>query len=470
MPTSKVYIVTDLGPGDGGKGGVVHKLCTLRKPHTVIKVGGSQGSHGVRTFRGQSFNFSFFGCGTLEGTRTHISRNMVFDPMGLIHEGRLLRYTCGSENIFDLMTVDEDAVCSTPFHTMSTQLRELARRDNPRGTIGTGVGEAYEDASRYPLLSIVAGDLCRSDLRDMLEEIRRQKIQDLQSILEAGPECFLPADRETAQELTKMFLNERFSKETAKRFQEMHSLVKVVAYDYLRSTILAREGVAVVESSHGVLTDKFFGFYPHTSKLRTIPQMTFSMLVDDCGYTGEIVHLGVTRAYSIRHGAGPMPTEDSIMLETLLPGSHKEENRWQGKVRVGPLDTVLLRYAIEVCGGPHVFDGIALTWFDQIEKNGIWRICTDYGDMHSGFPLFFNLKGDLYVNWFYVVDDDQHFQKMEELGTILQGVKPHIMEYRVRDLAMKDRIALAQNVVHTLTRVPARMISLGPTERDKVLC
>ena len=64
MTEKKAYTVTDLGGGDGGKGGVVHKLCSLRKPHTVIKVGGAQGHHGVTTSRGEQFAFSQFGCGT----------------------------------------------------------------------------------------------------------------------------------------------------------------------------------------------------------------------------------------------------------------------------------------------------------------------------------------------------------------------------------------------------------------------
>ena len=38
----KVYIVTDLGPGDGGKGGVVHKIASQFNAHTIVKVGGAQ--------------------------------------------------------------------------------------------------------------------------------------------------------------------------------------------------------------------------------------------------------------------------------------------------------------------------------------------------------------------------------------------------------------------------------------------
>ena len=55
MKEKKVFTITDLGGGDGGKGGVVHKVCAVKKAHTVLKVGGAQGSHGVRTTNGESF-------------------------------------------------------------------------------------------------------------------------------------------------------------------------------------------------------------------------------------------------------------------------------------------------------------------------------------------------------------------------------------------------------------------------------
>ena len=43
----KIYAVTDLGPGDGGKGSVVHKISCMKRARTILKVGGAQGRHGV---------------------------------------------------------------------------------------------------------------------------------------------------------------------------------------------------------------------------------------------------------------------------------------------------------------------------------------------------------------------------------------------------------------------------------------
>ena len=47
---------------------------------------------------------------------------------------------------------------------------------------------------------------------------------------------------------------------------------------------------------------------------------------------------------------------------------------WQGPFRTGPLDAVLLRYALEVCGG---IDGLAVTHLDRIPDP--LPLCRRYG-------------------------------------------------------------------------------------------
>jgi adenylosuccinate synthase len=146
------------------------------------------------------------------------------------------------------------------------------------------------------------------------------------------------------------------------------------------------------------------------------------------GFTGQIVNLAVHRAYSIRHGAGPLPTADPAMNELLLPGSSKEENRWQGKVRVEPLDFVQMRKAL-TDSLPIQFDGLALTWFDQINKNGLWHFCDHY--QSDGTPVIENVAIPL-------------------------GLSPEkLFNFAAQQMAK-------------FVNVPVRMVSFGPTETDKV--
>jgi adenylosuccinate synthase len=453
----KLYIVTDLGPGDGGKGGVVHKISHLRNAHTILKVGGAQGSHGVSTSGGDRFAFSQFGCGTFEGGRTHLSRRFVVSPEGLLNEAQALRYDCGLGDVFNLLTVDWNALCATPYHGIASRIREMARGHNPRGTIGTGVGEAYRDAQRHPELAIRAGDLVGNDVRDRLAAVCERTSADLAPLIEAG---FLPEDQETAQRDIELLRDPGFLTYVVRRFSEVAQRTTVVGAEYL-GTVLAREGVTVVESSHGVLTDRYQGFHPHTSAIRTLPRFTRDML-RGAGYDGDTVSIGVTRAYQIRHGAGPMPTADEAMAENLLPGSHKDENRFQGKVRVGPMDLVLLRYAIEACG-PQAFDGLAITWFDQVQRNGRWQVCNQYRGVTD--PTFFDSPERIKVR---VGDDEAQLVHQERLGILLRTCSSELTEFSVvPDAGRGDLYDLCAGVLHEQLNVPVRMVSFGPTERDK---
>jgi adenylosuccinate synthase len=458
--TNKVYTVTDLGPGDGGKGGVVHKISCMMHARAVVKVGGAQGEHGVSTSKGESQGFSQWGCGTFEGVRTHISPRMIISPEGLLNEGNILIYRHGIHNAFDLLTVDERALCATPYHGIASRLKELARGDNPRGTVGTGVGVAYRSSQKFPELDIRARDLFRPDLKDLLAAVRDKQLRELDTIIKGE---FLTNDREEANREINLLYDDGYIDYIAKRFWEVSGRVKIVDPGFLRREIFSKDGVVVVESSHGILTDHFHGFHPHASAIRTLPCFTHAMLKES-GYDGQVVNIGVTRAYSIRHGAGPMPTDDPEMAEKLQPGSYNEASRYRGNVRVGPLDLVLLRYAINVCGGAKSFDGLAVTWFDQILANREWHICNHY--MGADDQEFFTPNGAIKI--LYGTDDKQ-LDHQERLGKRLMSCKPEISTLSIPSDAGKDELySFCSGILEKESGVPVRMVSFGPTEKDKI--
>ena len=458
--TEKIYVITDLGQGDGGKGTVVHKVATMTDAVCVAKTGGFQGSHGMWNSDGQHFGFSQFGCGTFEGIKTHITPLMVASPEGWLNEGNALRYQYGIHNAFDLLTIDERALCATPYHGIASRLKELARGNNPRGTVGTGAGETYRYSHKYPDLTIRAGDLLRSDLRDRLIDIREQIRENLDSIIK---EEFLPADRDTAEKEIALLYDDGFLDYIAGRFQKAGREASIVDSDYFEREILSQDGIVVVERSHGVLTHPENGFHPHTNAIPTLPCFVRNML-KEAGYDGPIVDIGVTRAYAISHGARPMPTADPAMAESLLPGSHKEKNRYQGEVRVGPLDLVLLHYAIEVCGGPSAFAGLAITWFDQIQANGKWNLCDRYQNADN--RIFFTPSGAIKVRR---GTDEKQLEYQEALGNELLRCKPEITTLALPPTAIREELfSFCAGVLEPRLGVPVRMVSFGPTELDKV--
>lgn len=176
MTIKRIINVFDLGPGDGGKGGVVHKYSTEYDAHTILKVGGAQGSHGVTT-EGQSFAFSQWGCGTFENVPTHITSRFVMSPDALVAEANALQLA-GVSDPWGLLTIDGNAICSTPYHGFSSRIRELLCGKNRRGTIGSGVGQAYRRHLSDPTYTFRAFEFSKihvSRLIGKLEAVRNHE-------------------------------------------------------------------------------------------------------------------------------------------------------------------------------------------------------------------------------------------------------------------------------------------------------
>ncbi len=325
-------IVVDLGYGDAGKGTVIDWLCARGPYATVVRFnGGAQAAHNVVTARARHHTFAQFGSGTFTpGVATHLSRFMMVDPLALAAEAAHLA-ALGAGDALDRLSVDRDALLTTPYHRAANRARATATR---HGSCGMGVGEtaayalARADAPRV-------GD-CRSParLRRRLTRLRDHLFDQLGTLDVPGIE------------------------ECAEAFGAFAARVRITGDGYL--TTLLRRGPAVFEGAQGVLLDERYGFHPYTTWSTT----TFAnaeTLLEEAGPVarrGGVRRLGVLRAYQTRHGPGPFVTEDPGLMRTER---HNRRGRWQGAFRTGQLDAVALRYALEVCGGA---DALAVTHLD----------------------------------------------------------------------------------------------------------
>ena len=246
----KIYVVTDLGPGDGGKGGVVHALSRNFDASVIIKRGGAQGSHGVRTSYGESFNFSQWGCGTFEGVPTFLSEQMVISPVGLGNESEALK-RLGIYDPFTLLSVDPSCICATPFHRISSQLEELLLRNNPRGTIGTGVGQAYRMHNALGKEATIRA----SELRNReVVRIKLQKQLDYyrERYARISQEDGLPGDAELIAENLDLLYDDGFLPYCLDLFEDVGKKLRLESL----SEVLKGDGVAVVEWSSGRRRDR----------------------------------------------------------------------------------------------------------------------------------------------------------------------------------------------------------------------
>ena len=127
---------------------------------------------------------------------------------------------------------------------------------------------------------------------------------------------------------------------------------------------------AVFEGAQGVLLDEYRGFHPHTT-WSTVTAHHAWELVEQAGAQSVCV-LGITRSYTTRHGAGPLPTFSEELTERLRdPGN--PHNPWQGSLRCGWLDLPLLRYAAAAAGP---LDGMVVNHLDQVSDG--WQVCEGY--------------------------------------------------------------------------------------------
>jgi len=321
-------IVVDLGYGDAGKGTVVDLLCARGPYAAVVRFnGGAQAAHNVVTADGRHHTFAQFGSGTLTpGVTTHLSRFMLVDPLALAAEAGHLA-AVGAGDALERLTVDRDALLTTPYHRAANRARDTARR---HGSCGMGIGET----AAYALASEEAprvGD-CRSPAR------LRRRLRLLRDHLfdELGP-LGVPAIEECAA-----------------AFTAFAGRVRVTDEEFLPS--LLRRGPVVFEGAQGVLLDERFGFHPYTTWSTTTFANAETLLAE--AGAGGARRVGVLRAYQTRHGPGPFVTEDPGLDR---PEPHNRHGRWQGAFRVGHLDAVALRYALAVCGGA---DALAVTHLD----------------------------------------------------------------------------------------------------------
>jgi adenylosuccinate synthase len=320
-------IVVDLGFGDAGKGATVDWLCANGSVGAVVRFnGGAQAAHNV-VADGRHHRFAQFGSGTFTGVPTLLSRHMLVEPIALAAESVALA-RLGVADPLRLLHIDGDALLTTPIHVAANRAREDARGTARHGSCGIGIGETAEYALQHRAPTV-------ADCRDTVQLTR---------VLDALARHYAPLIGDHIGSITDLVT----------LYREFAAAVRIVGPGALAT--FATQGQLVFEGAQGVLLDEWRGLHPHTTWSTVEPRHARAMVTA----LGERPYvLGVTRTYLTRHGAGPFPTEDPALA---LPEPHNTTGEYQGAFRIGHFDPILLRYAIEACGG---IDGLSVTHLDQ---------------------------------------------------------------------------------------------------------
>ncbi len=358
---------------------------------------------------------------------------MLLDPLAMVAEERHLQ-AIGVPDAFQRTTIDERALIITPFQRAVNRLKELERGDGRHGSCGVGIGETMVDYLEHGQRALFAGDLRDAD-------ILRAKLRFLREVnLEKARALRLPDSEPVALERQPL-LDPNWSGWLIDAYRDFAGQAKIVPGTHLHA-ILDRPGAVVFEGAQGVLLDEWNGFHPHTTWSTTTLEYA-DRLLREAGYSAPTTRIGITRAYATRHGAGPLVTEDPA-LARALPDPNNGFGAWQRGFRVGWLDLVMLRYALDVVGP---LDGLAVTCLDRLAALPELRVCRRY-----------------------------HYDTFA-VERIARSSTPHALPYQeqiTRSLARcRPRLesvaspAALLELLATELGVPVHLVSEGPTAEEK---
>lgn len=335
--------------GDEGKGMMTcllaQNIMQQRGSCTVVRYNSSaQAGHTVQ-INDKRHVFHHFGSGAMVGARTHLGPRFVAHPMLFRKE----KATLDGLGSCTRATIDPRALITTPYDMLLNQAAEHARGAARHGSCGIGFGETIERTEVGGIDFRVRDLSSRQRTRDILEHIRNHYFPKR---LQALGIC--------ENSLTQLSAND----DLLDRFiQDLDYFVKSVRLS-MPDEIDA--GGIVFEGAQGLALDEDLGHFPHVTRSKTgIPYM-----MDFCaeaGISAIDIHYG-TRAYTTRHGAGPLPHEG---MKTP-PGFHDATNvpnDYQGTLRFAPLDHEAL-FAL-------ISRDIARNNYPIEIQQGMWISCLD---------------------------------------------------------------------------------------------
>ena len=374
MKDRNAVIVADLGYGDSGKGIIIDTLARTHDAHTVVRYnGGAQAGHTVVAPDGRLHTFSQFGSATfVSNTATYLSHCMLVDPVAIINEETYLA-RLGVHGTLARHFVHRDAKIVTSYAKLLNKLRERLRGDGRHGSCGMGIGETVRFALHHPKEALRMSDL--DDAQSLRSKLvfQREYTDTIIKELRAGSSAFPRLDAEW-QELS----GDNYIDAAVSQYAAIASQLQIVDEAWEKK-LFNKEGTILFEGAQGVLLDERYGFHPFTTWSDTTYKNADEILLRH-EFGGEVKRLGVLRAYSVRHGAGPFVTEDRELSESL-PDSHNVFGDWQREFRVGWFDAVASRYALKVARGT---DALAITNIDRLVPLQKWKIATSYkGSTHT---------------------------------------------------------------------------------------
>ena len=316
---AKVIAVIGAGYGDEGKGLMTDYYSSQYTDAVVIRSnGGAQAGHTVVTPEGDRHVFSHFGSGTFNGSPTFLSKHFVCNPILFVKEHKLLIDKFGIE---PEVYVDGGSIITTPFDMLLNQTHEAIRGDDLHGSCGVGFGETLERKEVFDVINIAdLSYFSDSDLTASLKQIRNEYVPTRIDLSTAG-ETFL-----------QIINNDELISDFIDACNYMMSHVKLKQPYHLKDSTL------IFEAAQGLLLDMDYGYFPHVTRSNCGMRNIREILSEIPGEHDITVNY-VRRAYTTRHGAGPLDGELTLKeLRHNVVDETNITNEFQGTLRFAHAD------------------------------------------------------------------------------------------------------------------------------------
>ena len=402
--------------GDEGKGKAVDYLAE-QADYVARFNGGNNAGHTVINEFG-TFKIHLVPSGIFaRNTIGLIGGGVVIDPAVLLDEIEMLNKA--GVDVDGRLWISPRAHLIMPYHKILDGLYEEAKGAGATGTTRRGIGPVFADKVSY-------NGIRWSDFGSNAFESRLQVKLELKNkiILALGGGAL--KYEEVRDTYRAYYLKSK------PYIKELFSLVQ----DGLKAN-----KNFLLEQAMGTFLDTDWGTYPFVTASTTIPSAASAGLGIPPRFITNVV--GVTKAYTTRVGAGPMPTEITDTRSAVYE-QFGEVAATTGRIRrVGWLDLEIVKTAVQLSGVTE----ICLTKLDVLSSLEEIKVCTHY-----------ELNGETLR---YADVDAYGLEQVKPVYQTVPGWDEDISKART----FEDLPAAAQSyvkLVEDAAGVPVKWIGVGP--------
>ncbi len=356
-------------------------------------------------------------------TKCLIGGGVVIDPAVLVEEMNSLRKA--GIKLEKRMLISPRSHLIMPYHKILDGLYEEAKGAGATGTTRRGIGPTFADKISYNGIrwsDFVDKEIFENKLRVQLE-LKNKIITALGGSaldFEKVRDEYLGYYRRLKPFITELFPIVQNGLKTGKKF--------------------------LLEQAMGSLLDPDWGTYPFVTGSTTLASAATGGLGIPPREINRII--GVTKAYTTRVGAGPMPTE--IKGDAQAEKTLSEVAATTGRIRRGGwFDAEVVRFASQVNGMSQLF----LTKLDVLSEFDEIKICIGYEFKHQRAHYH-----DL---------NPYQLEKVKPIYKIIKGWKEDIRGVRrYKDLPSKARAYV--ETIEKLVNTKIGWVANGP-EREAVI-